>query len=277
MKHIDVAASIQKSNSDFLKKLPRFLIRIVEKVVKQDEINAILNKYADAKGAEFQRGVATELNITIKIDGLENLPESGRCFFAANHPFGIIDGMVLTKTLLEKYGDLRAIGNDAFLLIPNLRPYIAMVNVYGRSSRESIAELDKIYNSDLPISHFPAGEVSRRYHGRIQDCDWQKSFISKAVSCKRDIVPFYFHGRNSLLFYSINLFRRALGIKLNIELMLLPSELFKKKNKTVRLTIGHPICWEKFDNSSTHQQWAQKVKAYVYGLKENGPHGPEFK
>jgi putative hemolysin len=276
MKYIDVAASIKESNSAFLKKLPAFVVRIVEKIIRQEDMNGILERSKDCKGAEFHRKVMEELNITLQVEGLENLPESGKCFFMANHPFGIIDGMILTKTVLEKYGDLRAIGNEAFLLIPNLRPYIAMVNVYGRSSRESITELDKIYNSNMPITHFPAGQVSRRYNGRIQDCPWQKSFIAKSVSCKRDVVPFYFHGRNSRLFYGINLLRRVLGIKLNIELMLLPREMFFQRNKKLRVTIGKPISWERFDTSQTHQQWAQKVKEHVYSLSGEGGSLKEF-
>lgn len=266
MKYIDVAASIKESDSEFLKKLPAFVLRLIARIIKEDSLNYILEKYKDAKGAEFHRGVMKELNLTLNVSGIENLPENGRCFFLSNHPFGILDGMGLTKTVLEKYGDLKAIGNDAFNYIPNLRPYIAMVNVYGLSSKAYVVELEKVYQSDVAITHFPAGEVSRHYGGKIQDCTWQKSFISRAVSCQRDIVPFHFEGRNSNLFYGINLVRRALGIKANIELILLPREMFNKKNKTIRFTIGKPIPWQTFDKSLTHVQWAQKVKEHVYRL-----------
>jgi putative hemolysin len=265
-KYIDLSKSISEGSSSFLKKLPHFVVSIMEKVIRQEEMNHILWKYRDCEGADFHRNVIREFTLTVEIEGLENLPKSGHCFFLANHPFGILDGLILTKTVLEKYGNLRAIGNDAFMLIPNLRPYIAMVNVYGRTARESVEALEKIYRSDIPITHFPAGEVSRRYHGRIQDCPWQKSFITKAVSCQRDVVPFYFHGRNSLMFYGVNLLRRALGIKLNIELALLPSELFRKRNSRVKVSIGKPISWKEFDDTHLPVVWAQKVKERVYGL-----------
>jgi putative hemolysin len=281
MKYIDIEASIRESNSGFLKKLPRFIIRLIEKIMKQDEMNVILEKYKDCHGVEFHRSVIRELNLTFEVEGLENLPETSKCFFAANHPYGILDGLLLTKTVLEKYGDLRAIGNESFVYIPNLRPYIALVNPYGMSPKTYVLELEKIYQSDIAITHFPAGEVSRRYDGRIQDCDWQKSFISRAISCQRQIVPFYFHGRNSLLFYSINLIRRAFGIKTNIELVLLPREFFLKRNSTIRFKIGKPISWKAFDRSKTHKEWAQILKNHVYGMAApNGsqhqfPHKPK--
>lgn len=271
MKYIDISSSIKSSDSAFLKKLPAFVLRIIEKIIRQDEMNHILEKYKDSHGAEFQRSVVKEFNLKLEISGLENLPENGKCFFLANHPFGIIDGLLLTKTVIEKYGDFRAIGNEAFEYIPNLRPYIAVVNVYGTSSKSYVTQLEKVYQSDIAITHFPAGEVSRIYDGKIQDCAWQKSFISRAISCQRDIVPFYFHGKNSKLFYGINRMRKLFGINTNIELMLLPHEMFNKRNKTIRFTIGKPISWQKFDSTHTHVQWAQKVRGHVYSMAaENG-------
>lgn len=271
MKYIDVTSSIKESDSDFLKKFPAFLVRWLEKIIKQDELNIILDKYKDCEGGDFHRSIVKEFNLTIEIEGIENLPENGKCFFLANHPFGIIDGMALTKTVIEKYGTFKAIGNESFNFIPNLRPYIALVNPYGLSSKAYVAELEKVYQSDVAITHFPAGEVSRRYNGKIQDRAWQKSFITRAVSCHRDIVPFFFHGKNSNLFYGINLVRRALGISTNIELVLLPREMFLKRNKTIRFKIGKPIPWQKFDSSRTHVQWAQRVKEHVYNMSsDNG-------
>ena len=266
MKYIDVAKSIKESDSEFLKKLPGFLIRWLEIILRQDDLNIILEKYKDCQGGDFHRSIIKEFNLTIEVDGLENLPENRKCFFLANHPFGILDGMALTKTVIEKYGTFKAIGNESFEFIPNLRPYIALVNPYGLSSKSYVAELEKVYQSDVAITHFPAGEVSRRYNGRIQDREWHKSFITRAISCQRDIVPFYFHGKNSNLFYGINLVRRALGIKTNIELILLPREMFLKRNKTIKFKIGKPIPWQTFDRSYTHIQWAQKVKAHVYSM-----------
>jgi putative hemolysin len=271
MKHIDLAKSIKESDSDFLKKFPCFIVRILERIIKQDELNYVIEKYKKSEGADFHRGIIKEFNLTLDVEGLENLPENCKCFFLSNHPFGIVDGLILTKTVIEKYGTFKAIGNESFQFVPNLRPYIPLVNPYGMSSKTYVTELEKVYQSDVAITHFPAGEVSRRYNGRIQDREWHKSFVTRAVSCQRDIVTFYFHGRNSNLFYGINIVRRALGIKTNIELALLPRELFLKRNKTIKFKIGKPIPWQKFDHSMTHVQWAQKVKEHVYNMSsENG-------
>ncbi len=268
-KYIDIAKIIDESNSELLHNLPGFVVKWIAKIIKQDELNRILGKYSDYEGIGFLSKIIEEFNLKLEIEGKENLPKNGRCFFAANHPFGVIDGLVLTHIVSEKYGTLKAIANDAFMFVPQLRPLIAAVNVYGRSSKEYIKALDDTYYSAVPITHFPSGAVSRLKNGKVLDSAWQKSFITKAISSKRDIVPFYFYGRNSNLFYTVYTVRQWFGIKLNIELMLLPREMFRKKNKTIKVKIGRPIQYHMFDESSSQKDWAQKVCSHVYELGSN--------
>lgn len=268
-KYIDIAKIIAEGDSKLLKKLPQFVIKLIARIIWQNELNHILTKNSDSIGVDFLLKMIKEFNIKIEVEGLENLPENGKCFFASNHPLGLIDGLVLTKTVADKYGDLRAIANDAFMFIPHMRPLVAAVNVFGRSSRAYIKALDEVYNSDIPITHFPAGLVSRLYDGKVQDLPWQKSFITKSISSQRDIVPFYFYSKNSRLFYAIYRTRKFLGIKLNLELSLLPHEAFQKRNKTIKVKIGKPISYLTFDKSLSHLEWAQRVRAQVYELGYN--------
>lgn len=265
--YINIQKLIKEGNSKFLKGLPGLIIVLIKIIIKEKEINRILSVYADYEGVEFLPKIISELNIKVEMEGMENLPENGRCFFVANHPFGFIDGLILTNTIASKYGDFRAIGNEVFSLIPHVRPVVAAVNVFGTNPRKYLLELEKIFASDLPITHFPAGLVSRMKGCRIEDRDWQKSFITKAIEHQRNIVPFFFYGRNSWLFYIIYIGRKAMGIKTNLELVLLPREIFNKRNKTVRVKIGKPIPYHTFDNSKTHIEWAQSVKQQSSNLK----------
>lgn len=267
LKYIDLDIQIQKSNSKLLKSLPNFCINWIKIITRQDELNQLLTKYSDYEGVDFLSRVIDELNINIEIEGIENLPENGKCFFVANHPFGFVDGLILTNTVAHKYGTLKAIGNDVFMLIPHLKPIITVVNVFDTNSKRYIKELEKLFSSNLPITHFPAGLVSRIKKGKIEDSAWQKGFIKKAVVCHRDIVPFYFYGKNSLLFYFIYIIRKILGISANLELVLLPHEIFNKRNKTIRVKIGKPISYTTFDKARSYHDWAQFVKKQIYNLK----------
>lgn len=263
---INIENIIKESDSKFLKNLPSIFVKAIAVVIRQKQLNKLFKDNAEYVGVDFPPKVLEYLNVNIDITGEWNLPENGRCIFVANHPFGFLDGLALFTIVGKKYGDLRMITNDDLSYIDNLTPIMANVKVFGKSSKQYISELNSIYNSDLPITNFPAGLVSRVKDKKVRDEKWQKSFIKKAIETKRDIVPIRIKGRNSLLFYSIFISRTILKINTNAELALLPSEMFRKKNKTIKVRIGKPISYKTFDKSLSHIDWAQKVKEQVYKL-----------
>ena len=187
--YINIQKLIKESDSKKLKRMPLFMVWLIEVIIRQNEINRILNKYAGYEGVDFLPKIIEELNIKLEIEGKENLPENGKCFFVANHPFGFVDGLILTNAVAQKYGNFRAIGNEVFTLVPHIKPIVAAVNVFGTNPRRYLLELESVFASDLPITHFPAGLVSRVRKGKIEDSHWEKSFITKAVEHKRDVVP----------------------------------------------------------------------------------------
>jgi len=266
MKHIDVKKTLQNGNSKILSKLPDFVYSIFSRIVKEDEINKILDKYTEYEGVDWINKIIEDFELKIELHGVENLPENGRCFFVANHAFGMADGLAITKVIGEKYGQLKFIGNQVFGLVPNLRSLTIGVSVFDKSPRESLVALNKAYNSDVAITHFPNGKVSRIHKLKVKDDNWHKGFITKAISGKRDVVPIHFYGRNSRFFYFIYILRYVFFIKADLELALLPSELFKKRGETIKLKIGKPIPYSTFDKSMSHKKWAQKVRDTVYDL-----------
>jgi len=264
MKHINIQEYIKSSDSKMLKRIPGFAVKIIERIVRQDEINRLINDYSEYQGSEFLGKVLDDQNIKIDFFGLENLPESGKCFFVANHPFGLLDAVILNFYIGKHYGEIKSIGNEVFNFIPNLRALIVSVNVFGKNSRDAIIELRKMYDSDLPITHFPYGFVSRIHKNKIQDKVWKKSFIKKAITTKRNIVPIRFYGRNSNLFYGIYLFRKIFGIKANLELMFLPRELFRKSGTTIKVKIFPVVNFQDLDRSKSHDEWAEQIRASIY-------------
>jgi putative hemolysin len=264
MKYIDIAKQIKSRDSKLLNNLPVFIVKLIERIIKQDGLNQIINDCAEFDGPEFLVKALEHENIKLEIEGMENLPESGKCFFVANHPFGFVDSMGLNAIIGSHYGEIKSIGNELFNFIPNLRSLILNVNVFGKNSRNTIIELNKLYASDVPITHFPYGLVSRIHENKVQDKIWKKSFIKKAVTNQRDIVPIRFYGRNSNLFYSIYRIRKFFGIKANLELMLLPREMFRKNGKTIKVKIYPVISYKTLDKSKSHEEWAEEIRTLVY-------------
>ena len=265
-KAIDIEKAIRSGNNNLLRSLPGFIIRFLKKIIHEDEINAIINRSRHLDGIPFLMDVLDNMNVKVEIRGGENVPSSGRFIFAANHPVGGVDAMAIFSAIYKYYPSVVSPANLLLNNIPNLRPLVFGVDVFGKASKETALKLDELYESDTQIMIFPAGEVSRKNKGNISDIAWQKSFITKAARHRRDVIPVHISGRNSGLFYIIANLRKKVGIKMYIETLLLPREMMKQKNSTTIITIGKPVPFQTFTPDKTPVEWAQNVKGIVYSL-----------
>lgn len=264
---LDLDKVLQEKAPKIYNKTPRFIINYLKGKVHLDEINEILTIYADKDGVDFMDAVVGYFNLELKIEGLDKIPSDGRYIFVSNHPLGGLDGICLSSVIGNKFDKkIKYVVNDVLYFIKNLQSIFLPVNKYGRQSKLAAGTLQEAYESDDQIITFPAGLCSRRKKGKIQDLPWQKSFILKAIESKRDIVPIYFDGKNSNFFYRFANIRKRLGIKFNIELILLPEEMFKNKNSRFTIIVGDPIPYSFFDNQKSTLQWAEYVKEKAYNL-----------
>ena len=110
--------------------IPSFLISRVEKLIRQKELNEILRATLPSEGSEFASRVMDFLNITLEVEGLENLPKDSRFMFASNHPLGGLDGIALISVLGKKYGDenIRFLVNDMLMNVTPLSNVFLPVN-----------------------------------------------------------------------------------------------------------------------------------------------------
>lgn len=268
-KIIDIDSVIAKKSPKLFKFLPKFIVNYIKRILHQDDMNTLFHNSRDKYGLEFVRGILDGFGTTIKINGEENIPKDGKYVFTANHPLGGVESVAMMRMLGEHFSNLRFLVNDVLLNIQNYDPLFIPVNKFGTQARESVRIIEEAYSSDNQILIFPAGLVSRKKNGIIKDLKWQKSFISKAVKHKRDIVPIFIHGQNSKFFYRLSAIREFFGIKANIEMFYLVNELYKKQNSPVEYNIGKPIPYTTFDKRFNPDQWADKVKEHTYNLKKD--------
>ena len=268
-KKLDIDAVLKSKAKNHYNKIPKVAINYLKRKVHQDELNYIIETYRDEHGSDFMKACVHYFNLTLKIEGEENIPETGKFVFVSNHPLGGLDGICLAATLGEKYDKkIKYLVNDILLNIENLESIFVPINKHGSQAKDSVKAMNDAYESDNQIITFPAGLCSRKQNGQIKDLQWAKSFVVKAKSYKRDIIPVHFEGRNSNFFYNLSNLRMKLGVKLNIEMLYLADEMMKKKNAEFKITFGKPIPWESLNNTKTPQQWAQKIKESVYTLNQ---------
>lgn len=266
---IDLDKILRGKAPKHYRKIPRFLISYLKRIVHQEDINGILERNSGLEGVPFMHAlVEKEFNLTLKLRGEENIPTEGRFVFASNHPLGGLDGICLSSVVGDKFnGKIKYLVNDILYYIDPLKPIFVPINKYGAQAKTSANAINEAYASDNQVITFPAGLCSRKTGGVIMDLEWTKSFIIKAVEFQRDVIPVHFEGKNSRFFYNLANLRKASGIKFNFELVYLPDEMYKNSNQTFTITFGKPIPWQTFDKSKTAAEWAQFVKEEVYSLK----------
>jgi putative hemolysin len=264
---IDVDRILRSKSPAIAKAVPRFIINYLKKIVHQDDLNNFLRIYGHLKDSELIAAGLKHFEIKYNVSGTENIPEAGRYIFASNHPLGGLDGLVFIYELSKHFPDIKFPVNDILTNIENLSGIFLPVNKHGSQGKDAARKIEEAYSSASQILYFPAGLCSRKKRGIIKDLQWHKSFISKAIQHKRDIVPAFFSGRNSNFFYNLSNLRKFLGIKANIEMLYLADEMFRQKDKEIRLVFGKPISWETFDKSRSAPEWADWVKSKSYELE----------
>jgi putative hemolysin len=276
---IDIEKVFAVKNPRLHRSMPKFIFNYLRKVIHEDFINNMIYTHREKTGLDFVKAVLGDFGVNIKVylfSGDRELsddiaasgiiPPSGNFIIASNHPLGGLDGMALIHVAGQLRPDIVFPVNDLLMNIPGLKPLFIPINKHGKNN-ENVKIIDETFRSEKLVLYFPAGLVSRKGRkGTVCDLEWKKTFITRARKYRRDIIPVHISGRNSEFFYNLSNWRRRLGIKANIEMVWLPDEMIRQKDKTLRLTFGEPIPWTSFDKSKTDQEWAEHVKNKVYSL-----------
>ncbi len=267
---IDIDRIIREKAGSKAKRVPRFVVSWLKRIIHQDEINDFLRKEGDKQGVPWLNDCVEFLDMKLDITGQENLPndDSGQRFtFVSNHPLGGQDGVALGAILGGRYeGRIKYLVNDLLMNLHGLAPLCIPINKVGAQSRRFPEMVEAGFKSNNHIIMFPAGLCSRKQQGVVRDLPWAKTFITKSVETRRDIVPIHFGGCNSKFFYRLANISKLLGIKFNIAMLFLVDEMFKNRSKTFTVKIGKPIPWQTFDKSRTPAEWAAYVQDIVYEL-----------
>ena len=270
-KTIDIDSILKGKMGAKAKFVPRFLVNWLIRIAHQDEVNAFLWDNRDKVGVEWLEACVKYLDMTLEVEGKENLPapdDKKLYTFVSNHPLGGEDGVALGAIIGRRYdGRFRYLVNDLLMNLPGLAPLCIPINKTGRQGRNFPAMVKAGFESDNHMLMFPAGLCSRRHNGVIRDIPWSKTFITKSVEYQRDIVPIHFSGQNSNFFYRLANFSDKC-LPFNLAMLFLVDEMYKNVHKTFRVTIGKPIPWQTFDKQKTPMEWAQFVKDKVYTFEE---------
>ena len=241
------------------------------KLVAIDKVNWIHSHNFDTPGVPFTEGLLKDLNITIKIRNkqvLDNLPE-GAFITVSNHPFGALDGIMLINIVGKHRPDFKVMVNMILNHITAMRPNFINVDALASNdpkkraeSVRGIATAIRHVREGHPLGFFPAGAVSKfTKELRIEDREWQPSITRIIQKVKVPVIPIYFHGHNSLFFTILGM------IDWRLRTLKLPSEVFRGKNRTYRISVGDTITPEMQAQFATPEELGKYLRNQTYALR----------
>ncbi|WP_138465533.1 lysophospholipid acyltransferase family protein [Poseidonocella sp. HB161398] len=224
----------------------RAMIRVMENATGRIKLIRRAEGYERevALGRDFWEVIAERYGLSLRIVGgsLGSIPREGPVVVIANHPFGILDGLMMGLILRRARGDFRILANQVFRRAEDLDRVILPVSFDGtreavqqnlQTRREALAYLGQ----GGAMGVFPGGTVSTSATPFSQPMDpgW-RSFTARMIARSgATVVPVFFVGHNS------RFFQLASHLHQNLRLGLLIKEFKARVNRPVDVVIGTPL------------------------------------
>ncbi|MFT4619558.1 MAG: putative hemolysin [Sulfitobacter sp.] len=224
----------------------RAFIRVTENATGRLSLIKRALGYEDevAAGRDFWEVIADRYGLTLDIVGgsLENVPTTGPCVLVANHPYGILDGLMMGKILAARRAEYRILANQVFRQATDIEKFILPVS-FGETKEATKANLDtrrealRFLSGGGAMGVFPGGTVStgQRPFSAPMDPFWRSFTAKMIVKSEATVVPVFFEGANS------RLFQVASHIHATLRVALLINEFRARTDEPVRVVIGKPI------------------------------------
>ena len=243
----------------------RALIRLMENATGRINLIKRAEGYDDevAQGRDFWEVMVERYGLGLEIIGgsLDNLPKNGPLVVLANHPYGILDGLMLGHILSVMRGDFRILANSVFRKAEELDRIILPVSF--DDTREAIQQNLETRKTALDylgqggcIGIFPGGTVATaaKPFGQPLDPGWRTFTARMIAKSGATVVPVYFDGHTS------RLFQLASHLHATLRMGLLIKEFRKRVDTPVRVAIGAPIPQESI---AAHAGDARKLMDFL--------------
>ena len=253
--------------------LVRHFVSSIEILLGRNKIEAVYNNLKDEQFnlKTFFSSALKETEITAKYDleKLQAVPKTGPLMFVANHPFGVVDGIVLCDMALRVRGDLRIMLHSLLCQDSQLAQFFLPIDFQEtkqalKTNIRSKQLALEFLSQDIPVLIFPSGMVStadKFGFGTVRDAPWT-TFAAKIIrEARATVVPIFFHGQNSRKFHV------ASHIGEPFRMAMLVHEAINKFGKTVEIEIGEPLTWERLADRGGRQQLTDYLYQQVQSLR----------
>ncbi len=232
--------------SDEVSRLSQKIIRGIEKVTGQPRIRQMYEDYT-RRGRPpelFWSDAITALRLRVEVTrgSIRSLAPSGPQIVIANHPFGVIDGIIICQLVSQVRSDYKVMTHSILYQAPEVRQHIIPIDFSG--SEEALAhnlrsrrQAHRTLADGGVLIVFPAGAVAtaKSLRGPAIDKPWGTFTAQLALRSAADVLPVHFSGQNS------RLYQLASQVNLTLKLSLLFHEVRNKMGRRFPVAIGEPI------------------------------------
>lgn len=232
----------------------RAVIRGIERATGQPHLKRLYQQFQN----DLQSGRSTDDFFTAGVKKLEldlvydeakllAAPKTGPLVVIANHPFGVLDGIIICHLMLKLRRDFRILSNSALYRVPEIYDWLLPIDF--NETREALhtnlksrAEARKFLEGGGALIIFPAGGVATTpgaFSPRAVDAEWKPLTAKLILQGRAPVLPMFFHGQNS------RLFQVASHISLTMRLALIFREVYRRIGTKVPISIGTTIPFER--------------------------------
>ncbi len=191
-----------------------------------------------------------ELKLKIQFFEDEHLriPKEGPLIIVSNHPFGALDGIILSHLIEKRRKDFKMLVNNVLTeRIPELKPNFLDLELYQKGTKRINsnalavkAAIDYVENQKAVLVVFPAGtpSLAKVPWGTAIDMPWKSGVARIIKGCSCDILPVFFKGQNSRIYQTLGLTGRRFKV---LRTLILGRELVRKIGSTTLVRFGSPI------------------------------------
>jgi putative hemolysin len=194
---------------------------------------------------------------------------SGPVIVVANHPFGGIEGVILTSLLRSVRCDVKFMANYLLNSIPEMRELLISVNPFktATSMQDNIKPLRESINwlkNGGMLVVFPAGTVSHFdfKKGTVTDPAWSTTIARIIRKTNAPVLPLFFQGTNSAAFQMAGMVHPMLRTAM------LPNQLFNKDRKSIQILAGDLIPSEKLKAFTDDDDLTSYIRLRTYLLEQ---------